>query len=391
MKFELDILDAKCGDCIIVNFSRGRKTKHILIDGGYNKVYEKRLKPRLKEMEQRQLDETLKNKPIQFEFAMLSHIDQDHIMGFIDLTKEMLEAKENGTRYPAKISEFWYNSFSRLTEDKVTSNIPPLAQKVATASLNNDSLPFDNLTDRNSDGRARHILASVNQGNTLSRNVNALRIPFNRTFSGKLALSGMRYKKNRMTIDILGPNSKRIEALQEKWKEETNESNLAALTDNSVANLSSIIALMTFAGKSILFTGDARGDDIISGLQDTNLGKDGIYKVDVLKMPHHGSKANVDEKFFQTVVADVYVYSANGKHDNPDAKTLKMMRNSRENSDYTVVLTNEMTEKMKTQEARDAYNTQLDELKKAGVTVLIRDPDKHSICLDLLQTPVKVC
>ena len=47
--------------------------------------------------------------------------------------------------------------------------------------------------------------------------------------------------------------------------------------------------------------------------------------VDVLKVPHHGSSRNVEEDFFRDVTADHYVISANGKYDNPDAETLKMI------------------------------------------------------------------
>ena len=41
---------------------------------------------------------------------------------------------------------------------------------------------------------------------------------------------------------------------------------LAAFSDSSVANLSSIVVLAECGGKTMMLTGDARGDDIISGV-----------------------------------------------------------------------------------------------------------------------------
>jgi hypothetical protein len=52
------------------------------------------------------------------------------------------------------------------------------------------------------------------------------------------------------------------------------------------------------------------------------MAKDGVFHVDVMKVPHHGSARNASRKFFTQVTADVYVFSANGKDGNPDAPTL---------------------------------------------------------------------
>jgi hypothetical protein len=79
-------------------------------------------------------------------------------------------------------------------------------------------------------------------------------------------------------------------------------------------------------GKSrkILFTGDGSGDDIIKVLKrNTMLDKQGQFHVDILKVPHHGSDRNVSPEFFNTVIADYYVISANGNDDNPSIDTLK--------------------------------------------------------------------
>jgi len=90
--------------------------------------------------------------------------------------------------------------------------------------------------------------------------------------------------------------------------------------------LSSIVCVVEFGGKRILLTGDGRCDDILDGLSANGLlDESGKAHFDILKMPHHGSDANMKPDFLLTVTADHYVISADGKHHNPDRTTLDMM------------------------------------------------------------------
>src|SRR5206468_8478954 len=88
--------------------------------------------------------------------------------------------------------------------------------------------------------------------------------------------------------------------------------------DKSVPNLSSIVVLVEVAGKKLLLTGDAHGDDVVAAWGEVGQGALPAT-LDVLKMPHHGSIRNCTEKFLKSFVAKHYVFSANGKFDNPDA------------------------------------------------------------------------
>jgi hypothetical protein len=76
--------------------------------------------------------------------------------------------------------------------------------------------------------------------------------------------------------------------------------------------------------RKILFTGDGSADDTIKVLtRNAMLDKQGKFHVDVLKVPHRGSDRNVSLDFFNTVTADHYLISANGRDDNPSIDTLK--------------------------------------------------------------------
>ena len=51
--------------------------------------------------------------------------------------------------------------------------------------------------------------------------------------------------------------------------------------------------------------------------------------VDVLKVPHHGSSNNLDDDFFERIIADHYVFSGDGEHGNPERETLEMLFKAR--------------------------------------------------------------
>jgi hypothetical protein len=149
-----------------------------------------------------------------------------------------------------------------------------------------------------------------------------------------------------LQLQIVGPQKAEIEALQKAFDEFIQakglsaEAVLAAYSDTSVPNLSSLACLVSMGGKKILLTGDARGDKVLAGLKQAKLLKTAPLKVDILKVPHHGSDRNTDADFFERIRADHYVFSANGKYGNPDRDTLQWVVDSRAKKDkYAIYLT----------------------------------------------------
>ena len=135
-------------------------------------------------------------------------------------------------------------------------------------------------------------------------------------------------------MTIAGPREKELTNLRAGWKKwrETLLAKakptkaLATTLDESVPNLSSLIALVEHGGHKVLLTGDARADFIYKGL--VAAGKTdaaGKLRLDILKMPHHGSIRNITEKFLTDVPADHYVASGDGTYGNPDRATLELI------------------------------------------------------------------
>jgi hypothetical protein len=136
-----------------------------------------------------------------------------------------------------------------------------------------------------------------------------------------------------LEITVIGPTAGNLKKLQAEWDEwiKKHEQKIAAgqytrevaaNLDRSVPNLSSLVLLIKAGDESLLLAGDCRGDHLQQALIETGLSGDGRFHVNMLKVPHHGSKRNNPPAFLEQVTADTYIFSADGTNDNPDEETL---------------------------------------------------------------------
>jgi hypothetical protein len=158
------------------------------------------------------------------------------------------------------------------------------------------------------------------------------------------------------------------------------------------------VVLAEMSGRTMLLTGDARGDDIIDGLEGAGcLAPDGApFEVDLLKMPHHGSSRNVDEDFFGRVLAHhYYVFSADGRDGNPDHETLAMLADARGTDEYTLhfTISSDAAEKETNAARRECLSkvmSWLDDERPPNCQVVFRDPNGAvpSVIVDLCDPAV---
>ena len=181
-------------------------------------------------------------------------------------------------------------------------------------------------------------LKGISEGRDLTKLAQSLHIPINSQFGGgPIVVAGEEHRiieLDIMKFHILGPTQKNLDKLRKIWdswarshpQEGVTPKDYEALQvlDASISNLSSIMFMFESEGKKLLFTGDGLGRDVLEVLSEKNLlNSEGKLHVDILKVPHHGSERNVSEQFFDTITADVYIISANGRDDNPSFLTLK--------------------------------------------------------------------
>lgn len=91
---KLHVGQAVYGDCLILESNTARNSTALLINGGPYQTFEKHLKSTLQEL------------PIthKLDLVVLSHIDNDHIIGLLDLLEEIKDQRENERRELVKVS-----------------------------------------------------------------------------------------------------------------------------------------------------------------------------------------------------------------------------------------------------------------------------------------------
>ena len=343
MIFSLDVRRARKGDCLILHFGKPADRGLVVIDGGPSRVYQPFLKPRLDALRAaRKLPESA---PLPIDLLMISHIDDDHLAGVLELTGELVDAQRARSPTPYKVRRLWHNTF-----DDIVGNDPAHLLAAVTAHFGPAALTGSpNVEGLNPD--AALVLASVPQGLRLRDDAVALKLAVNPEFDAGLVMSAKSARPvdvgKGLTFRVVGPMKPELRDLQKVHdaflKEHAGKPKtpLASFTDSSVPNLSSIVVLAECGGKRMLLTGDARGDKILAGLELAGIVKPkGTVHLDVLKMPHHGSDRNMERSFLERVTADHYVFSGNGENGNPERATLEMLFEARGDvADYTVHLT----------------------------------------------------
>ncbi|MBK9961227.1 MAG: MBL fold metallo-hydrolase [Saprospiraceae bacterium] len=311
--FNIYVIQALNGDSMIIEYNDTRNSKYILIDGGPRTIFANFLNQELKRL--------VGNKGT-LETIMVSHVDDDHISGIIDLFTLLKEEKDNGVVLSYKINHLWHNTFPDTID--LDGSI--------SSRLNNINSIFGQ--QGFSTVNSAFAVNSIIDGNKLTALANVLAIKINdhtnnRYFSLDNNTNPIIF--DNLNFTIIGPSTENLKALNDKWKEwiekqeeyiNRNEINLASYSDRSVPNLSSLVFITEGNGKTVLFTGDARGDYVYEGLKKRKLLKYGKAHFDILKVPHHGSDRNVTREFFENITADQYIISADGKHGNPDYATL---------------------------------------------------------------------
>jgi hypothetical protein len=361
MIFSLEVRRARKGDCLLLHFGSNDDPGLIIIDGGPKSVYKPHLKPRLEQIRTARGLSNQDSLPV--DLLMVSHVDDDHIQGILDLTKELVEAQDERKPQLLRVLSFWHNSFDDIIDTKPEELTAAFRSQFGAAAVSGE-LPADATIEVDDDAAELteeividnlKVLASIEQGYRLRIDAEKLDFPRNPEFDGKLIIATKDTESIDMgrglTFTVAGPMKPEVEALRKKhdeWLRKLEEQGksppaaLAAYVDKSVPNLSSLVLLAEAGGKRMLLTGDARGDKILKGLQLVGLlgGSDkSTMHVDLLKVPHHGSSNNLERNFFKRITADHYVFSGNGEHGNPEREALKMLYDARGSAKFTVHLT----------------------------------------------------
>ena len=188
-------------------------------------------------------------------------------------------------------------------------------------------------------------VASYKQGAQLANLARELTIPRNPK-DGERRLAGDKLPSTvvgPLKVTVISPTVTTLDKLIKAWKKQLGKDGgiVSSEVETKIQNLSSIVVLVESGTKKMLLTGDALDNDFLDDLDQLGfLDSNGQMRVDVLKLPHHGSKVNNHDRLFETIKAKHYVISADGRFDNPDPPTLERFVRSEKDRACTLWITN---------------------------------------------------
>jgi len=363
----LTIFESDMGDCLLLEADSGHL---VLCDGGMRASLKARVRDELTAL--READREL-------DLVYVSHIDNDHISGVLQLLEDEAEwrvfdhhqqtgdpIREPKVPRPPVIKGILHNGF----RDQVTANNKAIENVLVAAA---PSLYATAVPDMMRAADAMQgIAAGIPEALKISRLVgtSALDIPVNKppgaAKGSKLLFAGQpgdSFDLGSMRFTLIGPTKNEVTILRKGWntwlkenpdqvkkiraelKKRIDEFSSGALTGSpydlrdwngipdfkgvTTPNIASLMFMVQEDGKTLLLTGDGQQDFILAGLARTGFLDDGFVHLDVLKVQHHASEHNVDEDFVRKVSADHYVFCGNGSHGNPETSVIRKIFASR--------------------------------------------------------------
>ena len=360
--FDLDVVTApRRGGCFIVRYGTPATPRLVIVDGGNPGTYAKGLRAQLKMLR----EQILPGAPLPVELVIVTHYDMDRVWGIARLLEELQEAHDAGLPPLAKIGSVWFNHFLPEDMGKVKKEpVPPRMSakdqipRLASALGIGLNEPFDYFVMASEHGPARVTLAEGMRATVTAPDAAWLQEWYEHWRDDRAHLVGdvgddlvqqtrLEPDQARLERDLLleavsaiseGFSSPEIELL--RAPPDVLTVSAPAQPDRSAANLSSIVTLLEFGGRRMLFCGDSRCDHIARGLSQAGLlpPPDGHLHLEVMQVPHAGSRRNVTTMFFGRVTADHYVIVPESRFRLPDVEVLDMIVNARGDAQYAIHL-----------------------------------------------------
>lgn len=361
--FRIELLPARHGDCLWVEYGTQDNLQRILIDGGPVDTYERLVQ---------RMNLVPRGERV-FELVVLTHVDADHVEGLVRFFAE------NPT--PFAVDKVWFNGWRQM--------------------------------------EASHGLLGAKQGEFLSallvqrapRAWNASGKPWVATSAGKLPSVKL---PGGMKLTILSPSPKKLQAMAKAWKTAVTGGKVGFspgdldaawealakqkkflpkkgllgsaprldallkaqfIQDGAKPNGSSIAFLAEYGRKKALFLADAHPDVVVASLKRLCVERRiERLSVDAVKVAHHGSKSNTNDALCQLVKSPRWLISTNGDQFNhPDKPCIARILKHAQPRELWFNYRSEFTKPWLTDAAQ----------KKHGYTAYARDDGELSLDVKL--------
>lgn len=315
-------LKAQNGDCTLLNYIDDSGTKrNIIIDAGLDATYFNPATNAFGELKT-EVDD-IKARKENIDLLILTHIDNDHICGFLKLF-------EMDTEIPELIKKVWFNSGKLIAEKIKEEENKALAivmqkQGVVTTGIA-EGIDFEDFL---------------------------LKYNF---WERELVLCGQEHKFHDAVFKILGPTIPQLRQLIKEYHYKTHDevyttagendwatnietfiqeesSNYKFSQDRSVKNGSSISFILSLKGKEFVFLGDSHPNPVTIELERLGHTSESPLDVEFIKVSHHGSKSNNNKELLAALTTENYMFSTNSfGHRHPHKRTLSRIITRNPNS-----------------------------------------------------------
>jgi beta-lactamase superfamily II metal-dependent hydrolase len=313
--FKVEALPASFGDALWIEYGQKDDIHHVLIDGGLAGTFS-HIESKIKGLKD----------PRKLDLLMVTHVDEDHIAGTVKLLGAVQDLNLD-------FDDVWFNGREHLEGKRVV---------------------LDKLGSKQGE-----FLAALIEKQTVNWNKAFGGLPVEISSAGALPSCTL---AGGMRLTILSPGRAQLKAMIKKWdtelanvktpvdwadveaviafleKQQTlkpkdslggslNVQTLAETPfdrDTSKANGTSIAVLAEFGDRSVLFGADAYAP-VLSASIDRLIKERALkrLRVDLFKVPHHGSAGNLSLELLKKLECRNYLVSTNGeRHEHPDHEAI---------------------------------------------------------------------
>ena len=174
-------------------------SRYVLIDGGPSGNYAANVAPAL--------DAIVSRRGV-LDLVIVSHVDNDHIVGLLDLFASMEDDDVSGRQPRLHVGGLWHNSFARSidTSGEIAERMQQLIISASDAGI---AMPL-----------ATDMFYGVKEGHRVRLMARKLKIPINAGFKDDLILAETATAPitlGPLSLGIAGPNEANLKALEREW------------------------------------------------------------------------------------------------------------------------------------------------------------------------------
>jgi beta-lactamase superfamily II metal-dependent hydrolase len=293
MPIKFNFFKAGHGDSILISTEQ----TNILIDGGVDGTYKEEIEKKIDEIDK-------------LDLVVLTHIDNDHICGLIEMLTENEE-------HVNKIDQLWFNSLGEVKVNEI-SNEKAFGQ----------GLLFENLVSKYDFKHRKDIYLKEDNVYKIGSDIEIILLS-----PEKSTLNSQKNKwKNNKKIRLC--NGKEVNEISGKSCIDNRsidlikENFLKNSSDSSLPNKTSISFILKYKNKKFLFLADAHISTINKSLINMSYSENKRLSVEFVKLSHHGSKNNINNKFLYLVKTNTFITLTDcSYHQHPDKETFSMILN----------------------------------------------------------------